>query len=165
MSRKRIAIALVAVLVAGLAAYALWFGDTPAPSFSYTTLNGQQANSRAFDGKVVLVNFWATSCSGCVEEMAQMKDMYRHYAPAGFTVLAVAMNYDNPDYIRTFATRNGLPFAVSHDRDGSIAKAFGDIQLTPTTFLIDRRGRIVKRYVGVMDFNEVRRLIADNTAS
>lgn len=160
---KKVLIALCLVAVAGMAAYSLWFSATPAPGFTYTTLAGQKVDSESLKGKVVLVNFWATSCPGCVEEMPQIRQMYRQYGKSGFEVVAVAMNYDNLDYIKAFVAKNQLPFMVTFDSQGSIAKAFGDIQLTPTSFLIDRSGHIVKSYVGVMNFAEIRQLIAKST--
>ncbi|MBV8046002.1 MAG: TlpA family protein disulfide reductase [Paludibacterium sp.] len=160
---KKTLIALALVLVAGFAAYTLWFSPTPAPDVRFTTLTGQSTSLAALKGKVVLVNFWATSCPGCIEEMPQMRQMLQQYGPAGFTVVAVAMNYDPPNYVQSFAQKNRLPFLVTMDTQGQIAKAFGDIQLTPSTFLIDRSGNIVKRYVGVMNFNEIRQLIEHNT--
>jgi peroxiredoxin len=160
---KKVLIALILVLAAGAAAYTVWFSPTPAPAVRFTTLQGQQMDLASLKGKVVLVNFWATSCSGCIEEMAQMRQMTQKYGSAGFTVVAVAMNYDPPNYVQSFAQKNRLPFLVTMDTQGDIAKAFGDIQLTPSTFLIDRDGNIVKRYVGVMNFDEVRQLIERNT--
>jgi peroxiredoxin len=148
------------VLVVGVAVvYTLVLARHPAPDVAYTTLQGQPATLAGLRGKVVLVNFWATSCSGCVEEMPQMKAMHQRYASKGFEVVAVAMNYDTPAYVREYAAKNQLPFQVTMDGDGHIARAFGDIQLTPSTFLIDREGNIVKRYVGVMNFAEVRQVI------
>jgi peroxiredoxin len=162
---KKILIALSALVIAGLASYTLWFSDTAAPNVSYTTLAGQKQDLAALKGQVVLVNFWATSCSGCIEEMPQMKRMYQQFKSKGFTVLAVAMDYDAPNYIKAYVDKNQLPFMVTYDAKGEVAKAFGEIQLTPTTFLIDRQGKIIKRYVGVMDFKEVLQLIESNTAS
>jgi peroxiredoxin len=130
-----------------------------APELSYRTLSGQTISPAALKGKVVLVNFWATSCPGCIEEMPHMQQMYREYAAKGFETIAVAMNYDPPNYVQAYVKKNALPFPVVLDSDGSIAKAFGDVALTPTTFLIDREGNIVKRYVGIMNFDEVKKLI------
>lgn len=160
---KKILIALFLFLVACMAAYSLWFSATPAPAVTISTLDGRKVDLAALKGQVVLVNFWATSCPGCVEEMPQIRQMYQQYAKSGFTVIAVALDYDSPDYIKAFVAKNQLPFMIAHDSQGTIAKAFGDIQLAPTSFLIDRQGRIVKRYIGVMDFKEVRRLIEKNT--
>ncbi|WP_028536794.1 TlpA family protein disulfide reductase [Paludibacterium yongneupense] len=150
---------LALLAVGGVLIYTLGFARNAAPQVAYTTLQGKPESLAALKGKVVLVNFWATSCSGCIEEMSQMKAMYQRYAAHGFAIVAVAMNYDTPSYVREYSSRNHLPFSVTFDGDGRIAKAFGDIQLTPSTFLLDREGNIVKRYVGVMNFAEIRQLI------
>ena len=62
------------------------------------------------------------------------------------------MQYDKPEYVSRFAAQRALPFLVAYDHDGQAAKAWGDVRLTPTTFLLDKQGRIVKRYVGQPDF-------------
>jgi len=73
----------------------------------------------------------------------------------------VAMSYDPPAYVANFAERRQLPFSVAIDNTGVIARAFGDIRLTPTTFLIDKRGAIVKRYVGAPDFAALNKLVEE----
>ncbi|RQO66943.1 thioredoxin [Aquitalea sp. FJL05] len=156
---KKVLIALLAVAVIGLVAYTLLFDRNAAPQVSYTSLNGQQADTASLKGKVVLVNFWATSCSGCVEEMPEIKKLHQQYGSKGLQIMAVAMSYDPPNYVQAFVQQNQLPFFVALDGQGSIAKAFGDIQLAPTTFLIDKQGNILKRYVGVMDFKEVHQIL------
>ena len=107
----------------------------------------------------MLVNFWATSCVTCVKEMPQIVDTHRKYQPRGYETLAVAMSYDPPAYVASFAQSRQLPFGVVIDNTGAIAKAYGDIQLTPTTFLIDKKGAIVKRYVGEPDFAALHGLV------
>lgn len=159
---KKTWLALVAVAVIGLVGYTVLFNHTAAPQVAYTSLTGQNADTSSLKGKVVLVNFWATSCSGCVEEMPEIKKMYQHYSGQGLQTVAVAMSYDPPNYVKSFVEKNQLPFFVALDPQGTIAKAFGDIQLAPTTFLIDKKGNIIKRYVGVMNFQEVRQLIEQN---
>jgi peroxiredoxin len=147
------------LLIAALAGRALWFGHNPAPDASIQTLSGQTLSIASLRGKTVLLNFWATSCPGCIEEMPQIKRMARQYGGQGFTVLAVATRDDQLDYIKAFVSKNQLPFMVAYDADGHIAHAFGDIQLMPTTILINRHGDIIKRYLGVMDFKEIGQLI------
>ncbi len=161
-SSKRAAI-IVALLVAlGVAGYLGWQSVgrlDKAPAAAYTLLDGRQGNIEALRGKVVLVNFWATSCTTCVAEMPHIVDTFRKYQPRGYETLAVAMSYDPPAYVARFAETRRLPFGVAIDNTGSIARQFGDVQMTPTTFLLNKRGEIVKRYVGAPDFAELGRLI------
>jgi len=105
------------------------------------------------------VNFWATSCTTCVAEMPEVIATYNKYKERGFDTVAVAMSYDPPSYVVNFAQTRQLPFKVAIDNTGSVAKAWGDIQLTPTTFLVNKRGEIVKRYVGAPNFAELHQLL------
>jgi peroxiredoxin len=153
------------IVVTGLAAaWALAMLDgcserPQAPTFSYTLLDGKKADSSSFRGKVVLINFWATSCTTCVHEMPQIAATQQMYAGKGFETLAVAMSYDAPAYVSNFAESRHLPFGVAIDNTGEIASRFGDVRVTPTTLLIDKHGAIVKRYVGEPDFDALHKLI------
>lgn len=129
------------------------------PDVRFTTLDGQTTQLSALRGKVVLVNFWATTCTTCVAEMPQLVDTYTKFAPRGFETVAVAMDYDPPQYVRNYATKNALPFKVALDTDGSAAKGFEDVRLTPTTFLIDKQGRVVQKYLGAPDFPKLHALL------
>jgi peroxiredoxin len=131
----------------------------PAPDFAYTLLDGSQARSEQMRGKVMLVNFWATTCAVCVQEMPRIVATQQKFQGRGFETLAVAMNYDPPARVSDFAARRALPFGVVIDNTGAIAQAFGDVPGTPTTFLIDKKGAIVKRYVGEPDFGELHALV------
>lgn len=130
-----------------------------APSVNYVLLDGAKASSSQWSGKVMLVNFWATSCTTCVHEMPQMVATFDKYKDKGLGAVAVAMSYDPPAYVANFAESRKLPFDVAIDNTGAVAQAFGKVQLTPTTFLIDKQGRIVKRYVGEPDFAELHQQI------
>lgn len=152
-------IAAVVIAVAGYLAWSAFDQSPPAPPVQVKLLDGQTLNTASLKGKVVLVNFWATSCTTCVGEMPQMVQTYDQFAPKGFELLAVAMQYDPPDYVRNFAMQRQLPFTVAMDTTGAAAKAFHDVRLTPTSFLIDKSGRIVKTYVGPPNFAELHQLI------
>jgi peroxiredoxin len=132
-----------------------------APDVAYTLLDGQVGRLSGLRGQVTLVNFWATSCTTCVREMPQIIATHTKYKARGFTTLAVAMSYDPPAYVANFAESRRLSFGVAIDNTGSIAKAFGDIRLTPTTFVVDKRGGIVKRYVGEPDFAALHGLLEE----
>ena len=130
-----------------------------APTVDYVLLNGQRASSQAWNGKVMLVNFWATSCATCVKEMPQVIATHNKFKDRGFDTLAVAMSYDPPAFVAKYAETRSLPFGVAIDNTGAIANAFGPVQLTPTTFLINKHGEIVKRFVGEPDFAALHGLI------
>ncbi len=130
------------------------------PDLPFTQLDGSAHRTTEFQGRVAIVNFWATSCTTCVKEMPQMVETHRRFAAQGLEFLAVAMSYDPPAYVMQFAQTRRLPFRVAIDHDGGIAKGFGDVQITPTTFVVDRQGRIAKRYVGEPDFEAFHALLA-----
>ena len=130
-----------------------------APTVSYTLLDGRNASLESLRGKVVLVNFWATSCTSCVAEMPHIVATHNEFQGRGYDTVAVAMSYDPPALVARFTESRRLPFGVAIDNTGEVARGFGDVQLTPTTFLIDKRGKIVERYVGAPDFAALHQLI------
>jgi peroxiredoxin len=132
----------------------------PAPASTMVLLDGSKITTEAMKGKVTLVNFWATSCTTCVAEMPQVIATYNQFKGQGFDTVAVAMRYDPPSYVVNYAQTRALPFKVAIDNTGEVAKAWGDVQLTPTTYLVNKRGDIVKRYVGAPDFAAMGQLIA-----
>src|SRR6218665_2578157 len=119
----------------GLLAYQSLGQRDSAPPVSYVLLDGAKADSSQWKGKVMLVNFWATSCTTCVKEMPQIVATHEKYRTQGFDTLAVAMSYDPPAYVASFAESRKLPFGVAIDNTGEIARQFGKVQLTPTTLL------------------------------
>jgi len=158
MKSKLIAAVAVVAIAAGVS-FALLTRDAPAPEVRFVTLTGQNFATSDLRGKVVLVNFWATSCVACVEEMPKMVEAWRKFSPRGYEMVAVAMSYDHPNLVADFTQKRALPFKVALDTDGAVARGFGDVNVTPTTFLLDRRGRIVKHYVGELDWNEFHALV------
>ena len=145
---------------AGIGAYVyLGAGQQAAPSSTFVLLDGSQQTTADLRGKVTLVNFWATSCTTCVAEMPDIVRTYDKYRAQGFDTLAVAMSYDPPSYVVNFAETRKLPFQVAIDNTGKVAKAWGDVQLTPSTFIVNKRGEIVKTYVGAPNFPELHQLI------
>lgn len=156
---------LAPVLVAAGLGVGGWLGyqsltqRPAAPAVDYVLLDGSKHQSAQWQGKVVLVNFWATSCATCVQEMPDIVATHEKFKQRGFDTVAVAMSYDPPAYVARFAESRKLPFGVAIDNTGEIAKRFGEIRLTPTTLLIDKRGQIVKRYVGAPDFPALHALV------
>lgn len=154
------------VIIAAAAALALpagaWYlsaRPAPAPDATFATIGGESVSIASLRGKVVLVNFWATSCEACVAEMPQLAALHRRYRGRGLETVAVAMSYDPPNHVAGYARTHALPFRVALDPVGAAAREFGDVRLTPTTLVVDRRGRIVRRIVGTPDFAALDRLI------
>ncbi|TWO68208.1 TlpA family protein disulfide reductase [Caenimonas sedimenti] len=150
-----------AVLLLAAAAAAFWWGASAqaAPASTFVLLDGSKRTTADLKGKVTLVNFWATSCTTCVAEMPKLVATYDKYKAKGYEHMAVAMAYDPPSYVVNYAQTRKLPFPVAIDNTGAVAQAWGDVKLTPTTYVVNKRGEIVKRYVGEPDFGELHRLI------
>ncbi len=155
-------LALGATGVLGLSGCA---GREAAPDSTFVLLDGSQATTAELRGKVTLVNFWATTCVTCVKEMPALVATHQKYAPRGYETMAVAMSYDPPAWVMNFVQSRQLPFKVALDNTGEIAKAWGDVKLTPTTYLLDKQGRIVKRYVGEPEMDALHQLIEELLAA
>ncbi len=138
----------------GLIAY-VWFspsGARNAPDVSMKILtNGKLINLAEYRGRPVLVTFWATSCTGCVKEMPHLVELYQELAPKGLEIIGVAMSYDRPDHVLEMQKRKALPYPIVYDEINDISRAFGGVRLTPTSFLINPQGQIVKHKIGEMD--------------
>ena len=158
---KRVFVFAGAAVVAVAVAAGVFFssGSSAAPASTFVLLDGSKQTTQDLKGKVTLVNFWATSCVTCVAEMPKVIDTYNKYQARGYDTLAVAMSYDPPSYVVNFTETRKLPFKVAIDNTGAVARAWGDVKLTPTTYIVNKQGQIVKRYVGEPDFNELHRLI------
>jgi peroxiredoxin len=159
-ARNAIVVAAVAIAI-GLALYAAPGPAPAAPQVTFLTLKGETITTADLRGKVVLVTFWATDCATCVKEMPALVAMHRKFAGRGYETIAVAMRHDPPNYVVAFAEKNALPFKVALDPVGAVAKAFGEVRLTPTAFVVDRRGRYAGRIVGEPDFAKLEALIED----
>jgi peroxiredoxin len=164
VSRAKL-IALVAVVAIAAGATLGHWQRGERPQASFVALSGENFTVGDLRGKVLLVNFWATSCVSCVAEMPKLAEAWRRYAPRGYETVAVAMSHDHPNAVADFTRRHALPFRVALDAQGAVAAAFGHVSVTPTTYLLDRHGRIVTRYVGEPDWKEfdarVERALAD----
>lgn len=153
---SRIFNAAALMLAAGLLAAC---AQSAAPESRFVLLDGSTQTMQALRGKVTLVNFWATSCTTCVAEMPDIVATYDKFKGQGYETIAVAMQYDPPGYVVNFAQTRQLPFKVALDNTGALAAAWGKVELTPTTYVVDKRGQIVKKYVGAPDFAELHKLI------
>jgi peroxiredoxin len=163
LSRRTLRLSAAAAFAMALCVcgYFALFPDQRAPDVQFQTITGETLGTRDLRGKVVLVNFWSTDCVTCIHEMPRIIETWKKYNAQGFETVAVAMKYDPPNYVVAFTEKNRLPFKVALDLRGEVAQQFGDIRLTPTSFLIDKRGNIVKRYLGEPDFARFQSLIEE----
>ncbi|MGD8515229.1 MAG: TlpA disulfide reductase family protein [Granulosicoccaceae bacterium] len=162
MQRKDFTIAIAGLLVLALA-IGVWLAPTglgQAPSVTLTTLEGERIELDSLRGRPVLVTFWATSCATCIEEIPDLLALHEQFADQGLMIIGVAMSYDPPNLVKTFTERRALPYTIALDLDGSVAQAFDEVRVTPTNFLIDPDGRVVKKKLGLMDMTALRNQIA-----
>jgi peroxiredoxin len=131
----------------------------PAPAAGFRTLKGEVFDLASLRGKVVLVNFWATSCEPCVRELPEIVQTWKRFGAEGFEVVAVAMSYDPPNRVVEFSEKLALPLKISLDLNGEIEKQFGGLKFVPTSFVIDRRGNIVRRIDGEIQFGPLHSLL------
>lgn len=152
------AAAVTISLIAGLT----W---TPAaPGVTFVSLQGEKIATADLRGRVVLINFWTTDCAICVKEMPEMTRTYGRYRGRGLEFIAVAMRHDPPNRVIGYAGSNRLPFRIALDPMGELAVAFGGVSFTPTTLVIDKRGKIVSRIQGAPDFARLNRLLEEKLA-
>ncbi len=134
---------------------------SPAPEVSFRTIEGRLIPLSSLRGQPVLVQFWATTCSICLEEQPDLVQLYRRLHPRGLELVAVSMPQDRPDFVIRLAREQDLPFPVALDVDGRVNRAFGGIEATPTTLLIDAPGRVVWRHTGRLPFARLERRIEE----
>jgi peroxiredoxin len=133
--------AMALVLMAGTA-FAADAGG-PAPSFTLAALTGQQAALSQYKGQVIMVNFWATWCGPCQQEMPLLDQMYKKYKPAGFTLIGVNVDKEGPA-VKDLMARKPVSFPVLLDPANQVSKAY-HVDEMPSSVLIDRKGEI--RYI------------------
>ena len=125
--------------------------DIPAPDFNFPGLDGKMVSLSDYQGKVVLVNIWATWCPPCVDEMPSMEKLYRKFKKQNFEILAVSIDESGHKAVAPFMKKNGLTFPALIDSDGTIKSAYR-ITAIPESFIIDKQGILVKKIVGPLDW-------------
>jgi peroxiredoxin len=164
LMRVKISVGL-ALLAIVIAAILIFFPRQTAPEVRFISLWGENFSTSELRGKVILVNFWATYCSSCLQEMPKIVATHNKFAPRGYETVAVAVRHDHPGRVAQFAASRALPFRVALDRSGEAALRFGNVRFTPMSFLIDRQGRVLKRYRGEPDWAELHRIVERALAS
>lgn len=154
---------LIVLGLIGILLYLTVFSDGlgKAPAITVKTAQGQMLQlDRPM--KPVMVTFWATTCSGCIAEMPHLAKIKQQFGDK-LELVAVSMEYDPAEQVEKFTAKNPYPFSFVKDTDGKIASAFGEVLLTPTSYLIAPNGNIQYRKVGEVDFEWVKQAIAKMT--
>jgi cytochrome c biogenesis protein CcmG/thiol:disulfide interchange protein DsbE len=125
----------------------------PAPDFTLKDSEGRDVRLSDFRGKVVLLNFWATWCGPCKIEMPWFVDFQRKYKDQGFTVVAISLDEEGWEVVKPFAEDLKLNFPVLLGSD-DLAEQFGGIQALPTTFIIDKEGRVFNSHMGLVSMSD-----------
>jgi thiol-disulfide isomerase/thioredoxin len=166
LSFAKIATLVAATVAAAILAYVYLRPAAPqqAPALVYVTVEGELIIPKDIQGRVTLINFWATDCEPCLKEMPLLVDTYQRYRPLGLETIAVAMRHDMPSRVVEYTRANRLPFKVALDSNGEAARGFGGVAATPMTFIIDKHGLVVKTYMGEPDFAQLHKLLEQKLA-
>ena len=158
MKFTTVLISLCAVALVAALGY-LWqksSGLEEVPDITVVTTTGERISLAGMRGEPLLVTFWATTCATCMEEMPHLIDLYNDLSPRGLKVIGIAISYDPPNRVLAMQESRSIPFTIALDIDAHASSAFGNVDLIPTTFLIDPDGRVVYQKTGRMDMDKLR---------
>lgn len=164
MKIKPRTILIVAAALSIVVGTGYWFTEArfdDAPAVRFTMLDGSKPTLDEMRGSPVLVTFWGTACVECIREMPDLVSMHDDFASRGLHVIGVAMPFEPPDQVYQFQEMHKLPYQLSLDINAELASGFGDVRLTPTTFLVSPKGKIVYSKVGPFDVEWLRGRISN----
>lgn len=156
MTSGRASSHLLIVLALLAAGWLLWPTSRPMPEVSFNLIDGRTLHSSELRGKSLLITFWSVSCEVCLRDMPRLTQLQESLQDADFMVIGVAVPYDPPAAVISTVERLKPGYPVALDVHGEVAKAFGDVKVTPTSFLITPDGRINSSEHGPLDETRVR---------
>jgi len=130
------------------------FKGQPAPDFSLQSLEGKPVRLADYRGKAILLNFWATWCQPCKIEMPWFEELQKQYGPHGLQVVGIAMDDAGKEEIAKFVKQMGVSYPILIGTE-SVGDAYGGVQYLPSTFFIDRDGKVVNRVFGLVSRSEI----------
>jgi len=122
-----------------------------APDFTLTDMQGKHVSLSDLKGKVVILNFWATWCPPCKEEMPSMERLYRQFKDQGLVIVAVNVEKDGRGAVQSFLQRSPYTFPILLDSDAEVQNLYKVFRF-PETFILDRNGMVVEKVVGAIDW-------------
>jgi len=126
-------------------------GDKKAPDFSLKDLTGKKVEIKDYKGKIIFLNFWATWCVPCKEEMPSLEVLHERFKGEKFVLLTVSVDYEGLKVVHGFLDKHSYTFPVLLDPNGETLDLF-EVKGIPTTFIIDKKGRIIGRALGPRDW-------------
>lgn len=120
----------------------------PAADFNLPGVDGKAVKLSQFKGKVVILDFWATWCPPCRGEIPDFISLQKQYGPKGLQVVGVALDQEGADAVKPFVKEHGINYPIGLDPESTVPPSYGGVRGIPTTFVIDKQGHIVKKYVG-----------------
>jgi peroxiredoxin len=152
---------LITLFMAALLGTLAWLwlapsGPTTRPDISLMTIKGEEIQLASLQGKPLLVTFWATTCPGCIREIPHLIELYDELAPQGLEIIGIAMDYDPPNRVLAMSKARNIPYPIALDIHADAARAFGNVRLTPTSFLMAPDGRVVYQKIGTLNMVRLR---------
>jgi len=136
-----------------------------APDLTFTTTAGQQIKLKSLIGQPALVTFWATDCPACVAEIPHLASLYQQQHCHGLEIIAISMAYDPPNHVMDMTKTKQIPYPVVLDITGEYALAFGNVTVTPTTFLLDSNGKIADHFTGALNPEQLASITKEQSCS
>jgi cytochrome c biogenesis protein CcmG/thiol:disulfide interchange protein DsbE len=133
------------------------------PQFSFTSLEGKTVAMKDLGNKVLIVDFWATWCGPCREEIPHLNELYSELKSKGLEIVGISMDTDGTDGVKDFAREFRIQYPIVMG-DEKVAESFGGIIGLPTTFIIDRDGKIAKKYIGLPPADDMTKIVRDLVA-
>lgn len=133
------------------------------PEFLF--VDGQTGKMSDFRGKWLFLNFWSISCPPCYREMPDLVKLYNEFRGDNFELIGVAMSYDRPDLVIDTKKKHQLNYPVSLDLNNEINQLFGPHEMIPTTLLLAPDGKVKKKHVGLVTYEQLKTMLLEQQAA